>query len=422
MKTREKSAIAAIVLILFCVFTSNTSKAQIRATLYEQCNYIGKTTKLEPGSYDLDSNLIGIRRLGSIQLPSGLRLIAYSSKYQSNNEVISYAGNNACIDQESDYNVTHFDIIEVSTETSKARNQNNTIEPVKIFDACFYGGNVFGLSTGYYNTDALASSKITSISSVELSPGYILVVFSKPDFQGTAAIISQSNACMQWEWKTDIASIIVSPINNIEQLNIDEYNVRSRSQATNQYRKVLYEDAYAQNSQFGLPKVVYNNRPNVASTPTVIVDDLSSGRPIINGSMNGYSSSTYEFRSAPDYVNRSPLVTRNNNSGITYVAAESIPDMFEMAKSANAVTLFENCNAAGKSITLFPNQYSATTLENIGLKVNEISSILIPDNWVVTIFELDNFQGAQTSFHKSEQCLSKKWNNKIGSIKIEKIK
>ncbi|RKE57063.1 hypothetical protein [Sphingobacterium detergens] len=85
-------------------------------------------------------------------------------------------------------------------------------------------------------------------------------------------------------------------------------------------------------------------------------------------------------------------------------------------------TLFQHCDYAGNNAILAIGSYTTAQMLAKGINNNDISSLKIPANYKVTLYDGDNFTGASLVLTANETCLiNKNFNDKVSSLKIEKI-
>ena len=100
----------------------------------------------------------------------------------------------------------------------------------------------------------------------------------------------------------------------------------------------------------------------------------------------------------------------------TQAAAE---ERFE--ESELAAVLWEHCINAGLSSRLNPGSYDTAAL---GLADNALSSVQVPKGLRVTLFENANFQGRTLTLTASAKCLGDpeyNFNDITSSIKVERV-
>ena len=89
------------------------------------------------------------------------------------------------------------------------------------------------------------------------------------------------------------------------------------------------------------------------------------------------------------------------------------------------VTLFADCNFAGKSAEVSFGEYAS--MEKAGFGNDVLSSIKIPKGLKVQVFEHNDFKGDTIEFIEDISCLTKfkqgkvrNWNDRVSSLKISK--
>ena len=97
----------------------------------------------------------------------------------------------------------------------------------------------------------------------------------------------------------------------------------------------------------------------------------------------------------------------------------------QKAAVAPKVTLFADCNFAGKSAEVSFGEYAS--MEKAGFANDMLSSIKIPKGLKVQIFEHNDFKGDTIEFIEDISCLTKfkqgkvrNWNDRASSLKISK--
>ncbi|WP_281309910.1 RICIN domain-containing protein [Flavobacterium flavigenum] len=91
--------------------------------------------------------------------------------------------------------------------------------------------------------------------------------------------------------------------------------------------------------------------------------------------------------------------------------------LFESAASLNKVHTYQNINYGGFYSQLSPGNYTLAQLQARGIADNDITSLTVPDGYVVTVYENDNFGGASKVFTANSAWISD-WNDRISSLKI----
>lgn len=119
----------------------------------------------------------------------------------------------------------------------------------------------------------------------------------------------------------------------------------------------------------------------------------------------------------------------DNNSLMIRLDTRSEEDMKE--DLSKRVKLFQHCNFRGRQKSLGIGHYP--DIRRVGMKNDDLSSLIVPAGLKCTLFEHTRFGGASKTFgHRHEdvrvKCLvqvpmygSKKWNDQTTSIKIERF-
>jgi hypothetical protein len=90
---------------------------------------------------------------------------------------------------------------------------------------------------------------------------------------------------------------------------------------------------------------------------------------------------------------------------------------------APRVTLFSDCNFAGKMADVSIGEYAS--MAKAGFDNDVLSSMKIPAGLKVQVFEHDNFKGPSATFTMDVTCFrasrsSRNWNDRVSSLKISK--
>ncbi|PTX43039.1 beta/gamma crystallin [Christiangramia gaetbulicola] len=82
------------------------------------------------------------------------------------------------------------------------------------------------------------------------------------------------------------------------------------------------------------------------------------------------------------------------------------------------ITVYKDCDFKGSSSRLYIGQYG---FRDLGVGNDQISSIDIPRGMRVIVYQDDGFRGGSEEFEGSQTCLSGSWNDKISSLRVERI-
>ncbi|UYZ63111.1 peptidase inhibitor family I36 protein [Hymenobacter weizhouensis] len=94
-----------------------------------------------------------------------------------------------------------------------------------------------------------------------------------------------------------------------------------------------------------------------------------------------------------------------------------------LATTATAqVTVFQNCDYAGRKASFGVGSYPLSALTGAGLANDDVSSVLVTSGYQVTFYADDNYQGAALVKTSDTGCLTGAgWNDRASSFKVEKI-
>lgn len=86
------------------------------------------------------------------------------------------------------------------------------------------------------------------------------------------------------------------------------------------------------------------------------------------------------------------------------------------ALRAGYVVLFEHEGAEGRAFVLPPGEYPS--IEAVGLPNDAITSVLVPPDWILAIFEDANFGGRSRAITAPADHLGDDWNDRLSSAKV----
>lgn len=84
------------------------------------------------------------------------------------------------------------------------------------------------------------------------------------------------------------------------------------------------------------------------------------------------------------------------------------------------VKLFEHADYGGWSVSLGLGYYTLSTLQSYGFVNDQLSSLIVPLGYKVTLYTDDNFSGSSIVFASTSNYIGDEFNDKVSSIKIER--
>ncbi|VUD52924.1 Development-specific protein S [Thalassocella blandensis] len=87
----------------------------------------------------------------------------------------------------------------------------------------------------------------------------------------------------------------------------------------------------------------------------------------------------------------------------------------------NGVTLYQHCNYGGYSATLDVGNYSISQLNGLGIRDNDISSVRVPEGYIIEMFNGNNQTGTVVSKDSDDTCLvNDNFNDQLTSVRVSK--
>jgi len=91
--------------------------------------------------------------------------------------------------------------------------------------------------------------------------------------------------------------------------------------------------------------------------------------------------------------------------------------IYNVTLSQDYVSLYDQCNYAGKRFTLEAGTYR---LYQMKIDNDRLSSIVIPSGLKITIYENDGFAGKSKTYFTNISCLENEWRNMASSVVVER--
>jgi hypothetical protein len=234
----KKSAFLVIALALgFSGF------AQRYVTLYSECNYSGRASKLYPGRYELNSQNVGAYTLSSMRVPYGLKVVIYTGNSVGTGEKTHFMHDVNCLGYDWNDKAGAVLVEEVDENSIKEYNYSNNRtasqpshhDVVTVYDNCNMTGNSVSLGEGWYNSDNFSGVGNDKISSIAIPNGWTVIAYVDKNWSGASQTFTRGVNCLQGNFNNNITSIkVIAPSggNNYKGSN-NNYN--TYNQQENQY-------------------------------------------------------------------------------------------------------------------------------------------------------------------------------------------
>lgn len=210
-----------IVLALFLMLTSFMSFAQQRfVTLYSECNYYGRASKLYPGRYELNNENVGAFTLSSIRVPYGMKIVIYTGGTPGTGEKTNFMHDVSCLNYDWNDKTASVVVEEVDEASNNGYNYSNNRAPkqpayhdvVTLFADCNMTGTSVTLSEGWFNYDNFGGVGNDNISSIAIPAGWTVEVFVDKGWNGNRQTFTKSINCLPGVFNNNITSLkITSP-------------------------------------------------------------------------------------------------------------------------------------------------------------------------------------------------------------------
>jgi hypothetical protein len=197
---------------------NNYNSSGGRVTIYDQCNYGGQSVPLNPGRYNYNAMGLQNDRISSIRIPSGYRVIAYSSK-DFQGPTARFSRDVSCLNGEWNDQISSIIVEGPGGSSYNDNNYNNnnynnnysgnsSYNGVTVYAASWFKGEHAVYGEGRF--DLRNSSLKSNISSLSIQPGYRVTVFEDFGFKGRSMTFSSSTANLAGlGWNDNIRSFIV---------------------------------------------------------------------------------------------------------------------------------------------------------------------------------------------------------------------
>jgi hypothetical protein len=185
----------------------NAGNGDAFATFYTECDFRGNAMRLMPGTYS--GTKLGLLKnsIASVQVPSALRVKAYSSEnmFGSSNLLTDDVN---CLDQNLRNRIASL-VVEYRSGAGNTQQTGN--ENVIVYVDANYQGQSATLLPGNYSSMAAAGNfPDNAISSVYVPQGYRVVLYENENFGGKSTTLTASRSSFFLSnWNDKVSSIAV---------------------------------------------------------------------------------------------------------------------------------------------------------------------------------------------------------------------
>jgi len=390
-----------------CAFFILTATAQNYVTLYEDCNYRGRSYFLEPGTYRGYQMKMDNDRLSSMQVPAGMKVTIYEHD-NFNGKSKTLTSNIYCLD-ESWNDMTSSLVVESTYQPGY-----NPNDYIVFYNDCYAKGFSRSLGPGTYTGNDLGNLK-QNISSFMIYGNLRVRVYTSSDAaSGYHGTFTATQSCLTSTYNDRIRSLVI------------EYNPgagyggggnHGGGYYGNNYATVYTECSYRGNSlrlapgyyqgdKLGLLKYDISSIeiPSNLSAKVYINNEYMGGSYYILNESYNCLSSTLNNRIGSLIIEEKDYNNNNNNNYYP-------PD------ANQRVVIYVDEDYRGQSVSLLPGTYSS--MSQIGFPDNAMSSLTVPAGYRVVIYDYENFRGKSYTITASKtKFYISGWSDKTSSIAV----
>lgn len=387
-------------LLSFCslVSVSLYVNAQNYITLYEDCNYGGRSHTLAPGSYTVNQMKIANDRLSSMKIPGDLKVTIYEhSDFRGKSKV--YNGNIQCL--ESAWNDVASSIV---VENKYSQPGTGSGEYITFYNDCYSRGYSRSLKPGTYNGSQLGLLRYNISSFTIHGDLQIKAYLNNISLSGYPVVYNESINCLSSGEDNKIGSLVIERRSYTPPAGggYEDY-VMMFADCNYEGNGLMLQPGYYRGDQLGLMR--YNiasiQVPQGLQVKAYINNDNLSGQSYTISDNISCMNNNLRNRIGSLVIERTGWENNNNNN------------------NTGAVVIFEHEDYKGRSATLQPGNYS--TMYQAGFVDNALSSLIVPDGYKVILYEHENFSGdSYTIYRTKSKFYFSGWSDRASSIRVIK--
>lgn len=393
-------------LLFSTVFILQIASAQNYVTLYEECNYRGKSYFLEAGSYRTYQMKIDNDRLSSMQIPYGMKVTIYEHDNFSGRSK-TYTSSTSCLDNE--WNDLASSIV---VENTNPANYNPN-DYVIFYNDCYGKGYSRSLTPGTY-TGAQLNILKENISSFTIYGNLRVRAYtSNDDASGYSTNFDETQSCLSKAYNDKIKSLVIEYRSGYNNGGYNNGGYNNNNSFATIYTNCNYRGnslrlspGYYQGEKLGLLKYDISSieLPSNLQAKVYINSENMGGSYYLLNESTSCLSSTLNDRIGSLIIEERGYNNNNNNYG-------NPPD------ANQRVIIYVDENYRGQSASLLPGTYSS--MSQIGFPDKALSSLSVPAGYRVVIYERENFGGKSYTITASKnKFYMSGWNDKTSSIAV----
>jgi len=383
-------------------FFINIIAGQNYVTLYEDCNFLGKSYYLEAGSYRVYQIKIKNDRLSGILVPAGMKITLYEHD-DFKGRAKTFTSSVSCL--ENEWNDIASSIVVESTLPS-GYNPNDYIV---FYNDCYSKGYSRSLGPGTYTAEQMGMLRQTISSFVIFGNLQVKVYTNNDNASGYSYTFDQSQTCLGSNYNDRIRSLVIEyrPAGGgYGGGNYGNNNARAAFYADCNYQgnSIRLGPGYYQGDKLGLFKYDISSAeiPANLQVKVFVNNEYLSGSSYILNENNSCFSSTLNDRIGSFVIEEKGYSGNNGNNP---------------PGGNQQVIIYTDDNYRGQSVSILPGTYG--TMSMLGFPDNALSSLQVPEGYRVVLYEFENFTGRNytITLSKSKFYLSG-WGDRTSSIAV----
>ena len=391
-----------ITLPFLLFFVGASLSGQNNIGLFEQCNYGGKKSFLNPGSYKVWQLGIENDKLSSMQIPEGMKITIYEHNDFKGRSAV-YTANISCLTDGWDDMASS-----VVVETLYNQPNYNQNDYVTFFNDCYSKGYSQSLRPGTYYGEQLGSLRL-NISSFSIYGNVRVKIYTNSEnASGYSHTFENSESCLTSSYNDKSRSIVIEykpapPTNNYP------------GNGSNSFATIYTDCNYSGNSLRLAPGTYQGDKLGLMKYDISSIEIPSNLRAKVFINNEYLSGTSYTINENTSCLSN----TLNNRIGSLVI--EETAGGYNNPPYQNPidekVILYTDDNFRGLSASVLPGSYS--TMAQAGIADNSLSSLFLPPGFKVVLYEFENFGGKRyTVLQTKSGFIFSKWNDKTSSIKV----
>lgn len=396
--------------VLYSIFAllaihSKQLSAQNYVTLFEDCNYQGKSYYLEPGNYRAYQMKIKNDQLSSFLIPSDMKLTIYEHDNFSGKSK-TYTSGIPCLDNE--WNDQTSSLV-VESSMPGGYNQNDYIV---FYNDCYNKGYSRSLGPGTYTGSQLGNLK-QNISSFSIFGNLQVKVYTGSDnASGYSYTFDQTQSCLNNSYNDKIRSMVIE----YKSYNNGGGNYGGGNYGNADARASFYTDCNYKGNSISLGPGYYPGDKLGMFRYDISSVEIPSGlrvKVFLNDQLNG---SSYTLNENSSCLNS----TMNDRIGSIVVEERRFgggnygnnPPYNEQQ-----VMIYTDEDYRGQSVVVYPGTYA--TMSQLNFPDDALTSLRVPAGYRVVLYEHPNFGGKSYTITESKsKFYISGWNDKTSSIAV----